>query len=300
MKFSVVIVTYNRLELLKECLEHVQRQTHPFEKIIVINNKSTDGTKDYLESASKENPRLTVFNMEENLGGAGGFSYGLSAVDETTDYVLIIDDDAIINFDYIEKINSQMVPGIEAYSGIVSTNNCYDLVHRRVIKNNVLMQTSNVPVKEYFEDYFDYDVASFCGLVLKTNLIKKIGLPKTEYFIWFDDTEYSMRLRPYTKIRNINAAILNHKTKPSTSNKINWKSYYGYRNQIDLGLCHSAKPLIFGLYRILFHLYWILLSFKNIILKKETSYNRNRIQLHFDVLKYFFDKKLGINQKYKP
>ena len=42
MKYGVVLVTYNRLELLKECVEHCMQQTVPFEKIIVVDNCSTD------------------------------------------------------------------------------------------------------------------------------------------------------------------------------------------------------------------------------------------------------------------
>ena len=49
MNNAVVIVTYNRLELLKECLACVCRQTIPFSRVIVVDNHSTDGTRDYLE-----------------------------------------------------------------------------------------------------------------------------------------------------------------------------------------------------------------------------------------------------------
>ena len=43
--YAVVVVTYNRLELLKECLEQVENQTIPAKKVIVVNNASTDGTE---------------------------------------------------------------------------------------------------------------------------------------------------------------------------------------------------------------------------------------------------------------
>lgn len=46
--YAVVVVTYNRLELLKECLKQVENQTVPAQKIIVVDNASTDGTAEYL------------------------------------------------------------------------------------------------------------------------------------------------------------------------------------------------------------------------------------------------------------
>ena len=96
MKYGVVIVTYNRLELLKECIENCIRQTTQFAKIIIINNCSTDGTEAYLQQY-KSDARFVISNQAENLGGAGGFRVGLElAGKEELDWVLIIDDDAMI------------------------------------------------------------------------------------------------------------------------------------------------------------------------------------------------------------
>ena len=50
MKFGVIIVTYNRLSLLQECLMNVFSQTVPFHRILVVDNHSTDGTAQYLDS----------------------------------------------------------------------------------------------------------------------------------------------------------------------------------------------------------------------------------------------------------
>ena len=94
MNNAVVIVTYNRLELLKECLACVCRQTIPFSRVIVVDNHSTDGTRDYLErredtyilqvsdqeketAKTKEDKKIWVLEEAENLGGAGGFYDGL-------------------------------------------------------------------------------------------------------------------------------------------------------------------------------------------------------------------------------
>ena len=49
MKFGVIIVTYNRLELLKECINCVLGQTVPFSRVCIVDNHSSDGTGAYLE-----------------------------------------------------------------------------------------------------------------------------------------------------------------------------------------------------------------------------------------------------------
>ena len=75
MKLGVVIVTYNRLELLKECITACINQKEEFQKILIINNASTDGTKEYLENLQYSN--LEIINSNKNLGGSGGFWLGI-------------------------------------------------------------------------------------------------------------------------------------------------------------------------------------------------------------------------------
>ena len=50
MKFGVIIVTYNRLALLKECVSCVLSQTEPFSNICIVDNHSSDGTADWLKN----------------------------------------------------------------------------------------------------------------------------------------------------------------------------------------------------------------------------------------------------------
>ena len=67
-----VIVTYNRLNDLKVCIENVKGQTYKNLDILVVNNGSTDGTTEYLAAQTD----IKVIN-QNNLGGAGGFYAGM-------------------------------------------------------------------------------------------------------------------------------------------------------------------------------------------------------------------------------
>jgi GT2 family glycosyltransferase len=75
IKVNCVIVTCNRLSLLKECISAVLSQTFSVYKIIVVNNASTDGTADYLKSLDKQ--KLELITCAKNTGGAGGFNRGM-------------------------------------------------------------------------------------------------------------------------------------------------------------------------------------------------------------------------------
>ena len=294
MKLGVVIVTYNRLELLKECIIACEEQSEKFEKVIVINNASTDGTKEYLESLNYEN--LKIINSTENLGGAGGFHLGIEkAIDYDLDYLLLIDDDAILACNYNEEILKNMEADIYAYSGSVKTDDKIQFEHRRHLHKGFKCVNSNI--NEYNKTYFDYDLSTFCGVYISMNIIKKIGLPCKEFFIWFDDTEYSLRINKYSKIRNINSTYLNHKTTIANSKGFNWKSYYGLRNQIIIIKKYFSK---FTLFKFVLSMYKMIIAGKIMRVLKNNLYYSKISNMYRDALKDGLKNNLGKNNKYVP
>lgn len=301
LRFSIVIVTYNRLNLLKECLSQVEKQVKKFDEIIVVNNCSTDRTKDFLDEYNNMYHRIRVFHTKKNLGGAAGFRLGAEKVLKTSDYVLFIDDDVMLDKYFLNNICASMEDDIYAYSGTVYTNGKIDQSHRRRIKDAIFLSKEDVALSEYKKYSFEYNLSTFCGLLVSTKIIAQIGLPLGEYFIWYDDTEFSLRLNKYTKIKNINNALLNHKTQVDSENRLTWKSYYGYRNSIDMGRRHSKIPLLYVIYRYLYHIYRMLyFTVKSLSNTQLKEYYQNCMILHRDVIVDSSKHTLGKNKKYYP
>ena len=101
---AAVIVTYNRKELLKECIEALLKQNYKKCDVLVIDNASTDGTKSYIEELLK-NKRVIYKNTGANLGGAGGFNYGMKeAYNLGYEYIWVMDDDCIVHNDSLEEL----------------------------------------------------------------------------------------------------------------------------------------------------------------------------------------------------
>ena len=69
---GIVVVTYNRLQLLTEVIDALRKQTYNDYQIVVVNNGATDGTEKWL---SQQRDIITI--TQENLGGAGGFFTGM-------------------------------------------------------------------------------------------------------------------------------------------------------------------------------------------------------------------------------
>lgn len=304
MKYAVIIVTYNRLELLKECLQKTLVQTLPFQHIIVIDNASTDGTEEYLKSVALNNNTLSTVRMKHNLGGAGGFCRGVhEALKFDDDYLLFIDDDAIIDEHYIEEINAVIEKENEnckAFSGTVMTNGKINTLHRYLCPSNKYFTMIPVDESDYKAYTFEYDLATFCGLVLSYDVIRKIGIPDQDFFISYDDTEYCLRARKYTKYINVNHAVLNHKERITVPNAYNWKRYYGYRNKIIVGMQNTEYKRNYKIKMLCWHIVRIFKCAVRFILNENRSDQLLNMRQCYDAWKDGVVGKKGINSFYMP
>ena len=91
---TAVVVTYNRLPLLRRCLAALQGQTAQGLRVLVVDNASADGTAEYLKTLAMSG--LVCRILTENLGGAGGFAYGMQAAAKLgCKAVWLMDDDTL-------------------------------------------------------------------------------------------------------------------------------------------------------------------------------------------------------------
>ncbi len=232
---AIVIVTYNRLELLRQCLDAVRAQTRPYDRIIIVDNASTDGSRQWLCRLQGE-PGLRILFGKKNIGGAGGFAKGLmEAVKLDADWITLIDDDAMLRPDFLHQI-CQAIRRTDgryaSYAGIPLTKGIRP-GHRRRVRGTILKRETAVPKAEYRKEFFTCDIASFCGLVVSAEAVRKVGYPRQDFFIWFDDTEYSLRLSRISPVLNWNKAVIDHRAKVGEpAGPAGWKDYYGIRNKI--------------------------------------------------------------------
>jgi len=192
-KVGIVVVTYNRLVLLKEVIDALRLQTYTDYQIIVVNNGSTDDTAKWL---SEQNDVFTI--TQENLGGAGGFFTGMKYVAENGyKYCWIMDDDVICD----KEALAELVSAINVKDNIGFVCSKVLGTDGSPMNTPIVNMDSRSPITGY-EDYFDlsdYNMvkvkrATFVSVLFTTEMIRTNGLPYKEYFIWGDDSEYTMRL----------------------------------------------------------------------------------------------------------
>lgn len=196
---AVVIVTFNRLFLLKDCVKTLQSQTRKLDAIIVVNNGSTDGTKEWLDSQAD----LITYN-QENLGGSGGFYRGMKeAVELGYEWIWIVDDDAFPENVCLEKLSDAIIKDstIKVIAPLVVEDGNINELHRGRFNNKgfnfpiIQQPILNTEILNSNGNIIEIDFISFIGMLIHKKVIDKIGLPRTDYFIFHDDVEYSLRIK---------------------------------------------------------------------------------------------------------
>lgn len=188
---AAVVVTYNRLSLLRECIKKLEAQSKPCD-ILIVNNDSTDGTTEWLEEQNRAD--FFARNTGANLGGAGGFNFGMRwAVEAGYDYIWVMDDDCLPEPDALEKLleADALLCGDYGWLSSVAlwTDGTECKMNRQRLKKSSyeyshLMKYEIVQAKQ----------ATFVSLLLRVETVREFGLPIKEFFIWGDDIEYTRRI----------------------------------------------------------------------------------------------------------
>jgi GT2 family glycosyltransferase len=228
---AVVIVTYNRIEMLKQCIIAVLKQTYPIEKIVVVDNASSDGTCEWLK-----NNILPVYKNVEliglvvNSGGAGGFNQGfISAASSSSQYIWVMDDDVEPEATCLENL----VNCSKGYIVVQPTR--FNLDGSLYVWHHHFEPLSYTRYRTKIELEEDYDVnmniVSFEGVLFPRSVIEACGYPDTNYFICEDDTIYGYKVSRRFPIIYTSKAKM-RRLGVLSNNQAPWKLFYLVRNKL--------------------------------------------------------------------
>lgn len=239
MKIIAVVVTYNRMELLKRNIQCL-KQNKPVSSIVVVNNGSTDGTAEWLAGQTG----LTVLT-QENVGGSGGFYTGMQyAFREGADWIWCMDDDVFPRPDCLERLLEQagrkdvgILAPRRLLEGKIFTHDflAYNLSHP--FSSMYSGRLSKMQVTEPTE----VCGTAFEGPFIRREVVEKIGLPNKGLFIFCDDTDYCLRtVRAGYKILYVPTALMDKQlffsddSWAERNRKKKWKRFYQIRNSTYL------------------------------------------------------------------
>lgn len=218
--------------MLKEVTEALLNQEYPCD-ILLVDNASTDNTKEWalnlINSSQSKTSKVIYENTGANIGGAGGFNYGMRrGVEMGYDFIWIMDDDAVPMTNTLSEL-------MKASDSLTANNSSYGFLSSVVYwtDGNICTMNRQRTLTHYLnledvenakesKELIQIETATFVSLLYPRETILKVGLPIKEFFIWSDDIEYTVRITIKNKIPAyiVPASGIIHKTKNNAGSDI--------------------------------------------------------------------------------
>lgn len=220
-RLCAVMVTYNRLDILKSTLAHVLNQEYKPTNIIIVDNNSTDGTKEYLQTLL-DDQRIKTIHLDTNMGAGYAISQGMKLGLKLNefDYFWVLDDDSYYKSNVLKDLVAHISKSDFALVGLSGSNIRFG-TKRKVYTTDPLTEV---------------DYALVDGAIIRGDVIKKIGTTCERFFMMCDDDEYIIRLKKHGyKIGLLNLGQINrlHLGGQGSFTKATlWRGYYSSRNQM--------------------------------------------------------------------
>ena len=195
MRIAAVVVTYNRIDLLKLCIEHLLVQTLSCD-ILLVDNASADGTGEWAKALAGTNNRVFYRNTGENLGGAGGFNAGMRWAGELQySHIWLMDDDCLPKPDALEKLmQADRLLGGPSQYGFLSSVVLWTDGHECKMNRQKIRKAYYEHVELLRGGLIQVEQATFVSILVPAKTVRQVGLPIRDFFIWGDDIEYTRRI----------------------------------------------------------------------------------------------------------
>jgi glycosyltransferase involved in cell wall biosynthesis len=206
----IVVVTYNRSDYLRALLASIVAMQPQPAGVVVVDNASTDDTAEVIASFADElgHDRVSAVTMDENLGGSGGFSRGVEvALQRGAAWVWLMDDDVTV------------LPTALAQLGRWTDR--FGCVHGRRVNHdgtpffwqtrfNALLGIFYPRPGDVFKrrDYFTTNCGTFEGMLVRRDVVARIGLPDPRFFLTWDDAVYGWLASHVTRVGYVNEVVL--------------------------------------------------------------------------------------------
>lgn len=242
----VVICNYNKQEYVLDAIESVQINSSEIADILVVDNASTDESVLLIRQRF---PDIQIDVLPENIGGAGGFAYGMRKAHKAGyRYIALLDNDAIVLPDTLQGMMSVLVN--ESDIGIVGPAICkmdYPEIVQEVGASIVLEDAtfylhhaaerySSIPMQMSERDY-----VPACCLMTRSEVIDQIGVFDESFFLYWDDIDWCVRAKD-AGWRVVAQPKLRALHKGGGANATNTlPRYYYWRNKLYFFSKHSKR-----------------------------------------------------------
>ncbi|MGH9820962.1 MAG: glycosyltransferase family 2 protein [Pyrinomonadaceae bacterium] len=251
----IVTLNWNGLSDTLECLASLEKLTYKHIRKIVVDNGSRRNEGEIIK---EKFPDVTVIRNDDNLGFCGGCNTGINhAVGEGADFVLLINNDAMVSADLIEKLMDGFLavenpgavsPIVCEYPDTTKVSYARPLWLPRSAYFILKEENDTLELLNQMEPY-EVDFASGCCMLVPTAVYRDAGLLDERYFAYYDEVEWCYRIRQKGyKSYVVPTTSVQHKERQSTPDSVHY--YLINRNRMlwmkqYLPFGQRVRPLLF-------------------------------------------------------
>ena len=244
-KVAIILLNWNGKADTIECMESLGKVTYPNYEIWIVDNDSSDGS---VELFRQRYPGVGLIVNDKNLGFAGGNNVGIRrAMEDGAEMLLLLNNDTVVYPDFLDRM-VQVAEGDE-HVGIVGPKICFYSAPDKIWSAGGTINMFTGAIGNFGEglpqDRFSgvkrVDYVSGCALLIKSSVIRQIGLMDEDYFLYFEETDWNVRAheKGYISVVNYDACIL-HKSGMAV-NKIKGSDYYYVPRNLPLFIRKNGR-----------------------------------------------------------
>lgn len=270
-RIGIILVNYNGVTDTIDCIESLNKMSYKNFQTIVVDNKSSDcSLKVLLEK--KNELRFELIALNENKGFSAGNNAGIcKAIQIGAEYVLLLNNDTIVDQYFLEKLMREEVvsSGLCVTTGtIFYANNKNKIWYAAGQFHPYLAKVSQIGLNynkgKIPQNPIKVSFASGCCMCIPISVIEKVGLLDESYFLYEEDVDYCYRLmRKSINIYYVPDAVLYHKISSSTTKTDKMSAvtqYYMVRNKYNFinRYYKGLRRIIPGTHSLLMYSYYCL------------------------------------------
>lgn len=255
---AIIIVNWNNSKDTVDCIESIKRITYKNYKIFLVDNGSDDDSFLKFQSLYTGTGNIEIIKLNENIGFSGGNNVGIkAAINGNFDYVMLLNNDTIVEANFLDELIK--VGESDEKIGVVGPKIYFHSDPMRIwygggdftwLGGGRHLQYDKIDENPNETEPKETKYMTGCAFLVKSEVLKKVGLMPEEFFLYYEDTDWSLSIRRAGyKIIYAPAAKIYHKVSRTTSRLGNSKiHYYHIRNALLLSKRQAPKIILAGIY----------------------------------------------------
>lgn len=255
-KVSIIILNWNGWQDTLECFESLEKISYSNYEVIVLDNNSANESAEKIKNwiaHKKSSVNYKLIINSRNAGFAGGNNPGIEyAVNNKSDYVLLLNNDTIVEPEFLDKLVK--VGESDKNFGIIGPKIYYESDRSRIwfgggyfswLGGGRHAEFNKIDKNPHDDKIKEINFMTGCCFLIKREAIEKMGLMNEDFFLYYEDTEWSLRAEKNGyKIIYAPGAHIWHKVSRSVKPESNPAvHYYHIRNALLLSALHAPKKI---------------------------------------------------------